>query len=66
MVARGLGGVAVDHDEDRVVRFVVAFVVLGCFDSRVHDACRVVALLEYFSDMRRPVSAATFPASGEF
>ena len=57
----GLGGVSVYHDEDRVVRFMVAFVVLGCFDARVHDAGRAVALLECFSDIRRPVSAATSP-----
>ena len=61
-----LGGVSVDHDEDRVVRFVVAFVVLCCFDVGVHDAGRAVALLEYFSDIRRSVSAATSPASDGF
>lgn len=61
-----LGGASVDHDEDVVVCFIVAFVVLCCFDAGVHDAGRAVALLEYFSDIRRSVSAATSPASDEF
>lgn len=42
----GLGGVSVVRDEVRVVRFVVAFVVLGGFDARVHDVGRAVVLLE--------------------
>ena len=58
--------VAVDHDEDGVVRVIVALVVLGCFDVCVHDSGVLAAALEYFSDICHPVSAATSPASDKF
>lgn len=67
MVARGeLGRVSVDHDEDCVVRFIVAFVVVGCFDAGVHDAGVSSAVLEYVLDVCHSVSAAASPASDEF
>ena len=58
-----LGGVSVDHDEDGVVRFVVAFVALCCFDACVHDSGVSSAALEYVLDVCRPVSATASPAS---
>ena len=61
-----LGGVSVDHDEDRVVCFVVVFVVLGGFDARVHGVGCAVVLLGYVLVVCRPVSAVTSPASDEF
>lgn len=61
-----LGRVSVDHDEDGVVRFVVAFVVVGCFDACVHDSGVSSAALEYVLDVCCPVSATASPASDEF
>ena len=61
-----LGGVSVDHDEDGVVRFIVAFVVVGCFDACVHDSGVSSAALERVLNVCYPVSAAASPASDEF
>lgn len=61
-----LGRVAVYHGEDCVVCFIVAFVVLCCFDACVHDSGVSSAALEYVLDVCYPVSAATSLASDEF
>lgn len=66
MVVRGLGRVAVDHDEDCVVCFIVALVVLCCFGACVHDSGVSSAALEYVLDVCHPVSAAASPASDGF
>ena len=55
--------VSVYHDEDRVVRFVVAFVAVSGFDVGVHDACLAVSAHKRFSHVSPSVSATALAAS---
>ena len=62
----GLGGVSVDHDEDGVVRFVVAVGAFAVVYACVHDAGVLAGSLVRFSGIRRSVSVAVSAASDEF